>query len=62
MRVKEETMRVKGVIMVRSTYWQYSVSITRVAGRRRRRPRRMAGDRRRVRRVAGSRPRRSEGY
>ena len=27
-------MRVKGVIMVRSTYWQYSVSIARPDGRR----------------------------
>jgi hypothetical protein len=33
-RVKEEAMRVKEVIMIRSTYWQYSVSITRQDGRR----------------------------
>jgi hypothetical protein len=32
--VKEEAMQVKGVIMVRSTYWHYPVSITCPDGRR----------------------------
>jgi len=33
-RVKEEAIRVKEVIMIRSTYWQYSVSVTRPDGKR----------------------------